>query len=857
MTTERWQRVKDIFSRASELEEAERRAFLDAACGDDPELRAEVGSLLDAHAQAEAIVDRPALDYVDSGWMDFAADGWVGRRIGAYEIVALIGHGGMGAVYRARRVDSEYEKEVAIKVVPAGYYAGHVLQRLRAERQILANLDHPNIARLIDGGATDQGHPYLVMELVEGEPLDRYCEERKLPIRDRLQLFRDVCAAVSYAHQHLVVHRDLKPSNILVTSEGTVKLLDFGIAKLLQPGSGELPSNPTVTIMHAMTPGFSSPEQVLGRPITTASDVYSLGVVLYLLLAGRSPYQSDVQSTQDAIREVVEAEPARPSAAAAAAGGRRDDRIERDLDDITMRALRKEPERRYPSVELFSEDVRRYLAGLPVLASDGQLGYRAGKFVRRHKLELAAAGVILATLVAATVVSVRQARIAEVQRERAERHFASVHKLADVFMFQVHDAIKELPGATDARRILVDTALTYLDTLAGEASEDRDLQLDLAAAYERVADIQGKAYAANMGEPRAALDSYGKAITLLEQVVAAEPANTKARQSLAQNYLQQSRLFALLDEIPRSVTVSWLAVGAFEALAAETATSDSRRALAEAYSAHAYALDAGGADNDEAVRYGDKAIEILEDLSGRDPGDLELRYALGKAYSMAATIAPDADLRPGTVQHALNRNRQALAVSRELVAATQGRNITYQRSLYADLGNVGYMQYEMQDYEGAIESFRAAQEALVPVLADASNAQARLDEAHLMRHLGRSQLAAGQITEAVTTLERNIDAARKIVSESDTLLVQYILGASEQSMGAVHERLAADAEQDRAAQLRHWRLAQERYEKALQSLERVTASVKLDHTDRRPVDEAKAGLERSRTEIARLEGGQR
>ena len=250
---------------------------------------------------------------------------------------------------------------------------------------------------------------------------------------------------------------------------------------------------------------------------------------------------------------------------------------------------------------MLSEDVRRYLAGLPVLASDGQLVYRARKFVRRHRLELAAAGVILATLVAATVVSVRQARIAEVQRERAERHFASVHDLADVFMFQVHDAIKDLPGSTDARRILVDTALTYLDTLSGEASEDRDLQLDLAAAYERVADIQGKAYAAaDMGEPRAALDSYGKAITLLEQVVAAEPANAKARQSLAQNYLQQSRLFALLGEIPRSVTVSWQAVAAFEALAGATATPDSRRTLAEAYSAHAYALDAGGTDNDEA-----------------------------------------------------------------------------------------------------------------------------------------------------------------------------------------------------------------------------------------------------------------
>ena len=261
MTPERWERVKEVFSAASALREQARTRYLDEACEGDSQLRAEVASLLDAHNHADAVVDRPAAAYVRSAALFTGSDRRIGQRIGAYEIVALIGHGGMGEVYRARRVDAEYDKEVAIKLVPAGYQREFVLQRLRAERQILANLDHPAIARLIDGGATDEGLPYLVMELVAGEPLDRYCEQRNLSVRERLQLFRDVCAAVSYAHQHLVVHRDLKPGNILVTADGRVKLLDFGIAKLLQPTAGDAGAAPTITLMQALTPGFASPEQ--------------------------------------------------------------------------------------------------------------------------------------------------------------------------------------------------------------------------------------------------------------------------------------------------------------------------------------------------------------------------------------------------------------------------------------------------------------------------------------------------------------------------------------------------------------------------------------------------------------------
>ncbi|MGH8198508.1 MAG: protein kinase domain-containing protein [Steroidobacteraceae bacterium] len=411
MTPERWQRVKEVFSSASALAEAEREAFLDGACDGDAALRAEVRSLLDAHAIQEAIVDRPAAAFVasDPGWV--GKDPWIGRRIGQYELVSLIGHGGMGDVYRALRVDAEYEKEVAIKLVPGGFHASYVLQRLRAERQILANLDHPNIARLIDGGATEEGSPYLVMELVEGEPLDQYAAKRNLSVRGRLELFRDVCAAVSYAHQRLVVHRDLKPGNILVTANGAAKLLDFGIAKLLQPPSPGAAAAATVTVMHALTPGYSSPEQLLGKPITTASDVYSLGVVLYVLLTGRSPYRGTLDTAEDAIHAVCETEPVRPSAAVREALPSGTGSINRDLDAIILRALRKEPERRYATVEEFSDDIRRYLDRRPVVARGGQIAYRAGKFVRRNRvrvIELAAvAAVLLATALIAPHINQR------------------------------------------------------------------------------------------------------------------------------------------------------------------------------------------------------------------------------------------------------------------------------------------------------------------------------------------------------------------------------------------------------------------------------------------------------------------
>ena len=315
MKPERWQQVREILASAIALPEAERSAYLDKSCAADPELRSEVRSLLDSHEQAGSVfLNRPAADLKAGLTKTGLRSNWIGRRIGVYKIEAEIGHGGMGEVYRAVRADGQYKKEVAIKLVRGGYDTAAVLERFLHERQILASLDHPNIARLYDGGTTEDGLPYLVMELIEGTPIDQYCEEHDLPINERLKLFTQVCAAVQYAHQRLVIHRDIKPSNILVTTDGIPKLLDFGIAKILDPAA-----KAETTLVRPMTPEYASPEQVRGEPITTATDVYSLGVVLYRLLTGRSPYPENTKTPLELARVICELEPTKPSSAIALA----------------------------------------------------------------------------------------------------------------------------------------------------------------------------------------------------------------------------------------------------------------------------------------------------------------------------------------------------------------------------------------------------------------------------------------------------------------------------------------------------------------------------------------------------------
>lgn len=586
MKPERWQQVRDVLHGAMQLRPEERPAYLDRWCADDDDLREQISELLEAERglttdfleslpQAEAALDRITMLAASKSEFATSNEPLVGHRVGSYRIVQEIGFGGMGEVYRAVRADDQFSKQVAIKLVRAGQDSKAVVHRFKNERQILAGLDHPNIARLLDGGETEAGLPYFVMELIEGLPIDRYCDNRKLAITDRLKLFRQVCSAVQYAHQHLIIHRDIKPGNILVTADGVPKLLDFGIAKILDPRGDEEQLQPTLTIHRALTPGYASPEQATGATITTASDLYSLGVVLYELLTGRSPYWSSGHAPQEIARAVCEIEPEKASAAVlqmptepgangspvrapaeiAALRQSVSEKLSKtlrgDLDNIVSVALRKEPQRRYASVEQFSQDIQRHVDSLPVIARKDTFRYRTSKFVRRHKMAVVAGTAITATLLTAIVMLLHENRIAREEAEnalrertRAERHFQEIRELSDSLMFDIHDSIQNLPGSTPARRMLINSSLNYLDRLSSEAVGDKSLQRDMATVYEKIASVQGNPFDANLGDAKESIQSYQRAAAIWEALARANPPDPIDMLGLARTYRQLAGVVA-------------------------------------------------------------------------------------------------------------------------------------------------------------------------------------------------------------------------------------------------------------------------------------------------------------------------
>lgn len=490
MNPERWQRIEEVFRTVVDRSPAERDAHLTSVCGGDEELRREVLELL-AHETADGFLEDP-IKHATFAVTNEPADEMLGQRIGVYRLTRLIGRGGMGAVYEALRDDQQFDQRVALKLIKRGMDSEFVRERFLRERQILAGLDHPHIARLLDGGSTADGLPYFAMEFVEGKPITDYCQQQKLSLEAALKLFRDVCAAVQHAHQKLAVHRDLKPSNILVTADGTPKLLDFGIAKLLSPDPGEALTR-TETAIRLMTPDYASPEQVRGGTITTATDVYALGVVLYELLTGRRPYQFETYAPLAIERAICDTEVARPSEAIGQSLklGRQ---LTGDLDNIVMMALRKEPARRYQSVEKFSEDIRRYLDGLPVAARADTFTYRAGKFVRRHKFGVATIVLVLISLLGGIFTTARAARQARAERDRANQAAAAAEAATKslVAMFEFADPGKSKGNAITAKELLDQGAEKVVSELK-----------DQPAAQARLLDSIGRLYLSIGGYDRA------------------------------------------------------------------------------------------------------------------------------------------------------------------------------------------------------------------------------------------------------------------------------------------------------------------------------------------------------------------
>ena len=415
-----WKRVEALLNEALDIRQEDRSAFLDRSCAGDPQLRREVDSLLASVDKSVGFIERPLQQVAQL--LTEESEG-PGSRIQAYELLKLIGEGGMGKVYLAARADDQYSKQVAIKLLQAGFaQTTAMLLRFRSERQILADLDHPNIARLLDGGATPSGLPFLAMEYVDGIAIHEYCRQNRLSIEERLRLFITVCGAVDYAHKHLVVHRDIKPANILVTKEGAPKLLDFGIAKLVDPEDGTAAQ--TRTVDRLMTPEYASPEQITGSAVTTATDVYALGVVLYELLSGSRPFNLGTMTPMELYRAICERDPEAPSTRAAKAdvpSAVAAEKIDGELDNIVMMAMRKEPGQRYRSARDLGDDITAYLNGYPVRAKTATLGYRSAKFIRRNRAAVAVAALAIVALVGFSIRMAVLERRARQQQAIAER----------------------------------------------------------------------------------------------------------------------------------------------------------------------------------------------------------------------------------------------------------------------------------------------------------------------------------------------------------------------------------------------------------------------------------------------------
>ncbi len=506
MSPERWRKVNEMFELALSQSDGQRDSYLAEACGSDLSLREQVQALLASHGLrtdflayppleglvADAVGDRAAPESADNG-----------RKVGAYRLIRQIASGGMGSVWLAERADDQFRKHVAVKLIKRGMDTEEVLRRFRSKRQVLAQLEHPHIARLHDGGATEEGLPYLVMEYIEGTPLNRYCDERRLSVDRRLELFRTVCSAVQYAHQNLVVHRDLKPENILVTGDGTVKLLDFGIAKVLAGDEGGVI---TQTSQRPMTPEYASPEQVRGGAMTTGTDIYSLGVILYELLTGVRPYRSETASLRELERSICEEEPAPPStrlrvvSAGAGRDGadtrRRRKQLRGDLDTIVLKALRKEPPRRYATVEQFSEDLRRYREGLPVLARPDTFAYRAATFVRRHLAAVCSAAAVLLVILGFAGALIRErtrAVAAKIQAEQfardAKTEAAKANETSDFLQGMLGSIDPDIAEGKDTTllRLILDRAAQRVNSdLVGQPEVKATIHLTIANTYQSI-----------------------------------------------------------------------------------------------------------------------------------------------------------------------------------------------------------------------------------------------------------------------------------------------------------------------------------------------------------------------------------
>jgi non-specific serine/threonine protein kinase/serine/threonine-protein kinase len=795
MSEPSWAEVRAVFETAAELTGDARAAYL-ATHATDPALRREVLSLL-AVDTAAARFEQPLPIMLAPP--DTETPLPAGHRVGPYAIVRVIGRGGMGVVYLGQRADDVYHREVAIKVVRPGPEAGGLAARFAHERQTLAALTHPNIARLYDGGTTAQGAPYFVMEFVDGGPVDAYCDEQRLTIDQRLDLFRTICAGVQHAHENLIVHRDIKPDNILIAPDGTPKLLDFGVAKLLTddtPADGRGPA-PTWW----MTPDYASPEQLTARPaVTTASDVYSLGVLLHVLLTGVRPYDLAGGPPMAIEAQLAEALliPASRRAREDTDGAReraarrgttpRDlaARLSGDLDAIIARALSRDVATRYPTVDRLARDLERHRTRYPVEARRGDPSYVAGRFVRRHALALALTAGLLLLLAGGVAALWRQTGIAARERDLAQRRFEDVRQLAHTFLFDVHDAVASAPGTTKARALMVQTATDYLQKLARDAQDNVSLRRELASAFLKVGDAQGVGPAdASLGHYAGAVDSYRRAIEIADGLVsgpnhdaamAVDPraASDEPLLTLARAHRRMADVLPLLGDKATALTHSETSLRLYTARAARPgATADDRMQVCLGEMKLGDLLGNPQSANlgrpEEALRHFELGVACMRALVAAAPSDLRMRR------NLAATLQ-----RIGGMHEAAGRWSDAERVYTEVFGLVQALAAAaaqssaplspqLQRDVAVGYGTLARVQRATGRRTEAVANYREVLARFERMVRDdPSNAAAAHGVAVNQELLGGTLAETGQVAAGVRLVEQAVAANRRLIAADAT-----------------------------------------------------------------------------------------
>ncbi len=705
MKAENWKKVKEVLEDALALEFSARETFLKNA-DLSPEIRAEVESLLAFETEAEDLMHLSAVEFSKDFFdEENEKDSIFGQTFGVYRVIRELGYGGMGAVYLAERTDGKFSQRVALKLLKREMNTAALRRRFQQEREILASLEHPNIARLLDAGTTGDKIPYIAMEYVEGLAIDDYCNKYRLDLNQRLDLFRDVCAAVDFAHRNLIVHRDLKPSNILVTEDGNPKLLDFGISKIIS-AEFEQANSATVTRLGVMTPSYASPEQLQGKSVTTATDIYSLGVILYELLSGHRPFETKEDNLKEIYKAVLETDPPLPSSMVETVSGQfktateaetviqnseiaelRDKQksgeteanmmrrtnmqavklspnsLRGDLDNIVLKALRKEPERRYLSAENFSEDIKRHLKGLPVTARPNTFSYRAEKFFKRNRASAIAGVLIFLAIIGGIIATLWQARAAQAERVKAEKRFNDVRKLANSYLFDIFPEIEDLEGSLKAREKILKTALEYLESLSQEAEGDTELQLELATAYEKIGEVQGAVNIPNLGDINAGLASYNKAQKLRESAFRNNPGDAKDKEALSRNY--QITAQTLLGNIDTAKAAEFFekAITLRRELVAEQPDSpDLQNRLAVLLADYA-AIPLMNVENEKAGKLLDEAANIIKEVLKTTPE----HYYTKKAYPRVLRAFSRLKSGSGDFQGAIKDIDESVLLTAELI----------------------------------------------------------------------------------------------------------------------------------------------------------------------------------------------